>query len=71
LLAKKALGFRYTMNVIPLDASLVRGSHGLKPKDENSAPVFIASRSMDEMSDRVPMIDVKKIMLKMIFDPDS
>ncbi|MDP6506534.1 MAG: alkaline phosphatase family protein, partial [Planctomycetota bacterium] len=71
LLAKKALGFRYTMNVVPIDASLARGSHGLKPEDENSAPVFIASRSMGEMSDRVPMIDVKKIMLKMIFDPGS
>src|SRR5262249_21779185 len=27
-LAKKKLGFRYLMNVVPLDASLVRGSHG-------------------------------------------
>ena len=27
-LAKKALGFRYLMDVIPLDASLVQGSHG-------------------------------------------
>src|SRR5205814_4935815 len=30
-LLKKALGFRYLMDVIPLDASLVRGSHGLLP----------------------------------------
>ena len=30
-LARKALGFRYLMNVIPLDATLVRGSHGRIP----------------------------------------
>ena len=29
LLAKK-LGFRYRMDVVPLDPSLVRGSHGLR-----------------------------------------
>ena len=32
-LAKKALGFRYLMDVIPLDASLVKGSHG-RPTDD-------------------------------------
>ncbi|MBW3535727.1 MAG: amino acid carrier protein, partial [Gemmatimonadetes bacterium] len=32
-LGKKALGFRYLMDVIPLDASLVKGSHGLLPRD--------------------------------------
>jgi hypothetical protein len=67
LLARKKLGFRYNMNVIPLDASLVKGSHGLKPTDGNSAPVFIASQSMDRMPESVPMVDVKSIMLKMIF----
>jgi predicted AlkP superfamily pyrophosphatase or phosphodiesterase len=30
-LAQKALGFRYLMDVVPLDPSLVRGSHGLRP----------------------------------------
>ncbi len=34
-LARKLLGFRYLMDVIPLDASLVKGSHGgiLAPKE--------------------------------------
>ena len=27
--SQKKLGFRYLMDVIPLDATLVRGSHGL------------------------------------------
>jgi predicted AlkP superfamily pyrophosphatase or phosphodiesterase len=30
-LLQKKLGFRYRMDVVPLDASLVRGSHGLRP----------------------------------------
>ena len=33
-LAKKTLGFRYLMDVIPLDASLVKGSHG-RPSDSD------------------------------------
>lgn len=31
VLARKAMGFRTLMDVIPLDATLVRGSHGLAP----------------------------------------
>ena len=39
-LARKKLGFRYRMDVIPLDATLVRGSHGLHP-DEQDGPLVI------------------------------
>lgn len=43
ILAKKKLGFRYLMDVIPLDASLVRGSHG-RPTDRlEDGPVMISS----------------------------
>ena len=42
-LAKKALGFRYLMDVIPLDASLVRGSHGRVTDRLDDGPVFISS----------------------------
>jgi hypothetical protein len=34
-LAQKLLGFRYKMDVIPLDATLVCGSHGLTPSDDD------------------------------------
>jgi predicted AlkP superfamily pyrophosphatase or phosphodiesterase len=40
-LAKKMLGFRYLMDVVPLDASLVRGSHGRVPEDPLDWPVLI------------------------------
>jgi hypothetical protein len=42
ILLKKKLGFRTLLDVIPLDASLVKGSHGRIPEDEDDWPVFIA-----------------------------
>lgn len=39
-LAQKKLGMRYKMDVIPLDATLVRGSHGLHP-DPIDGPLVI------------------------------
>ncbi len=42
-LAQKTLGMRYLMDVIPLDATLVRGSHGRLPDDPRDGPVFVTS----------------------------
>lgn len=41
-LLQKKLGFRMLMDVIPLDASLVKGSHGIRPADPNNYPVVIS-----------------------------
>ena len=41
-LVQKKLGFRMKMDVVPLDASLVRGSHGVLSLDRDEGPVFIA-----------------------------
>ncbi len=46
-LAAKKAGFRYLMDVIPLDAKLVRGSHGRLPEDPDDGPVFLASQPFD------------------------
>jgi len=48
-LAKKKLGFRALLDVIPLDASLVKGSHGRIPEDEGEWPVFIGPDSIGEL----------------------
>ena len=40
-LAKKKLGFRGLMDVIPLDADLVKGSHGRDDVEEEEQPVAI------------------------------
>ncbi|MGC4013945.1 MAG: alkaline phosphatase family protein [Luteolibacter sp.] len=42
-LLKKKLGFRGLMDVIPLDASLVKGSHGRDIVPENEQPVLLGS----------------------------
>lgn len=44
-LLKKKLGFRYLMDVIPLDASLVRGSHGAIDVPPHEEPLFISQNS--------------------------
>jgi predicted AlkP superfamily pyrophosphatase or phosphodiesterase len=40
-LARKKLGFRYTMSVVPLDPAPVRGSHGRLPDDPADGPVLL------------------------------
>lgn len=42
-LLRKKLGFRALMDVIPLDASLVRGSHGTCPTSSDEWPVLIGT----------------------------
>ncbi|MCP5516439.1 MAG: alkaline phosphatase family protein [Verrucomicrobiales bacterium] len=43
-LLQKKLGFRMLMDVIPLDAGLVRGSHGCQPADSLDWPVVITQQ---------------------------
>jgi predicted AlkP superfamily pyrophosphatase or phosphodiesterase len=46
-LLKKLLGFRMLMNLIPLDASLVKGSHGTIPANSDEWPVLIGTGILD------------------------
>ena len=39
---KKKAGFRYVMDVIPLDATLVKGSHGRIGVERKYQPVLIS-----------------------------
>lgn len=40
-LLRKKLGFRTLFDVIPLDATLIKGSHGARPKDPVDWPILI------------------------------
>jgi len=67
-LAKKKLGFRYLMEVIPLDASLVRGSHG-RPTDRlEDGPVMISSER-DFAADVVEPTAVRDLILRCLERP--
>ena len=46
-LLRKILGFRILMDVIPLDPSLVKGSHGTVPADTAEWPVLIGTGETD------------------------
>jgi hypothetical protein len=45
-LLRKALGFRVLMDVISLDPSLVKGSHGTCPADSAEWPVLIGTGAL-------------------------
>jgi hypothetical protein len=49
-LAARKLGFRNLLDIIPLDASLVKGSHGRIDNPRSRAPVFIGNGSNDEIA---------------------
>jgi predicted AlkP superfamily pyrophosphatase or phosphodiesterase len=66
-LAKKLLGFRYLMDVIPTDPSLVRGTHGRLHGDDAAGPMFLCS-DRRLASDRVAATDVKQLCLRLLAD---
>ena len=69
-LLQKTLGFRYLLDIIPLDASLVRGSHGRLTDDPADGPVFITSElDLVPEEDVVAATDVKRIILEHVFEP--
>jgi predicted AlkP superfamily pyrophosphatase or phosphodiesterase len=69
-LFKKTLGFRYLMEVIPLDASLVRGSHGRLVDDPGKSPILVSSEPELLGKDEVEMDPhlVKDLLLRHVFD---
>ena len=69
-LLKKTLGFRYLMDVIPLDASLVRGSHGRRPDDPSTGPLLVTSEPDLLPAEPLTALDVKDVILRHVFDPD-
>jgi len=69
-LAQKALGMRYLMDVVPLDASLVRGSHGRLPEDAREGPLLMTSTPELIPRGALHATDVKAIVSSHVFDRD-
>ena len=61
-LLQKKLGFRMLMDVIPLDATLVKGSHGRRPADKKDWPVFITGRQDLLSTGEIESTDVFQIL---------
>lgn len=61
-LLKKKLGFRYLMDVIPPDATLVRGSHGA-PTAPDQGPLLMTRDANLLDDDRIPATQVHDLIL--------
>jgi predicted AlkP superfamily pyrophosphatase or phosphodiesterase len=67
-LLKKAAGFRTLMDVIPLDPSLVRGSHGRLADDVAEGPLVIGSHAELLPEGSIDAVDVKRLILRYLFE---
>ncbi|MCS6866878.1 MAG: alkaline phosphatase family protein [Gemmataceae bacterium] len=61
-LLQKKLGFRTIFDVVPLDARIVRGSHGLAATDPRDRPLLIGHGP--QPGDSVPMTQIKSLLLE-------
>ncbi len=59
-LARKILGFRYRMDVIPLDATLVKGSHGGIHAPKAYYPICITNKPLEKLE--LEAIDVYDVI---------
>ena len=61
-LLQKKLGFRMLMDVIPLDATLVKGSHGRRPAGKKDWPVMITGQRELLGANQIESTDVFQIL---------
>ncbi|MCF7955887.1 MAG: alkaline phosphatase family protein [Phycisphaerae bacterium] len=63
-LIQKKLGFRTLMDVIPLDASLVKGSHGRTDMPEELEPIIVAPDDLNISQSEIPCGQLHSIILE-------
>jgi predicted AlkP superfamily pyrophosphatase or phosphodiesterase len=64
-LARKLLGFRYRMDVIPLDATLIKGSHGTLDIGKEYYPVLITNQAINQKE--IAATDVYNVIWQSVF----
>jgi predicted AlkP superfamily pyrophosphatase or phosphodiesterase len=62
-LVQKKLGFRTLFDVVPLDPTLVRGSHGVPASRDEDRPVLIGDGPAPDADGALPMTEVRAILL--------
>jgi predicted AlkP superfamily pyrophosphatase or phosphodiesterase len=70
-LLKKAAGMRTLMDVIPLHAEMVGGSHGRITDDPAAGPVFISSEPDSVFDAALPATSVRQVILSHVFAGDG
>jgi Type I phosphodiesterase / nucleotide pyrophosphatase len=67
-LFKRSLGFRALLDVIPLDATLVRGSHGRPGGWNDESPVFLSRRTSLFEGTRLTSVGVYEMLMRHLQD---
>jgi hypothetical protein len=67
----RALGFRATLQLTPLDASLVKGTHGRTQLAPGFEPVVLAENSLLPDKNFVSSQDISDIILRHLFNNQS
>lgn len=63
---RKKLGFRYLMDVIPLDATLVKGAHGRISESDLDKPLFVSQDEALFESEKIQPTSVFDLILKAV-----
>jgi len=66
-LLKRRLGFRALLDVIPLDGTLVRGSHGRMPATPDASPLLSSSQPALLSGPSMAAVDVQGAILRHLF----
>ena len=61
-LLKKKLGFRTVLDIIPLDATLIKGSHGRVPEEKADYPILISDNPNASFEKQVEATEVFTIL---------
>jgi predicted AlkP superfamily pyrophosphatase or phosphodiesterase len=66
-LLRRRLGFRTLLDVIPLDAKLVRGSHGRTEQEPSMRPLLITGDDKSDLPEEVDCTAVRDVILDQLF----
>ena len=66
-LLKRKAGLRTLLDVIPLDASLVRGSHGRVDQPNLAKPILITQEDSSDRPEEIPVTEVRDVILEQLF----
>ena len=70
-LLKKKLGFRYLMDVIPLDATLVKGSHGRINESQEDRPLLLTRQQQLLQKSELEPTEVQELILAHLLQDDE
>lgn len=63
-LFKKKIGMRYLLDVIPLDASIIKGSHGRYPDRPEEGPLIITQQKDHLTQNQFQAVEIYDVILK-------